>query len=245
MNDIQLITQSADFVIKYGFLGMGLLLTVVIAPLIYKLSGAKLIAYAALCFGLAFLVAFGVLGILSVVAPSWIATQRVLLAGIVRSVPNGNAIQVQSDLWRPGNAYSKREQHAEKRDLFNFSFILVTTQAPTCLDIALTSTDRNSEGALFAFSPVSDADMGSDAQLVLEFIGDPENPALKVWREKNEKRIGQAVTLQPLKGASGGCAEAKSASWSLFTPAFAMLPAKPSDDDIIVALQSDDVFPAA
>jgi hypothetical protein len=242
MNDIQLLTQTADFIVKYGFLAVGLVLIVVIAPVIYKFSGAKLIALATLCFGLAFMVAYGVLGILSVVAPSWISTQRVLLSGVIRNVPNGNAVQVQSDLWRLGNAYTKRELHAEKPELFNFPFILVTTSAPSCLDIALPSTDRNAEGASFAFAPISDADMGSDSQLVIEFVGDLESPALKVWREKNEKRIGQAVTLQPLKGARGGCAETKDASWSLFTPAFAMVPSLTSDKDIIVALQSDDVF---
>src|SRR5205807_2413087 len=87
---------------------------VVIAPVIYKFSGATLIALATLCFGLAFIVAYGVLGILTVVAPSWVNAQRVMLIGIVRNVPNGKSIQIQSDLWEVGHAFIKRE-HKSRR----------------------------------------------------------------------------------------------------------------------------------
>src|SRR4051812_14899372 len=124
MNDIQLLTQTADFIVKYGFLAVGLVLIIVIAPVIYKFSGAKLIALATLCFGLAFIVAYGVLGILTVVAPRWVAAQRVMVIGIVRNVPNGKSIQIQSDLWQAGHAFIKRENDPQAANIFNFWFVL-------------------------------------------------------------------------------------------------------------------------
>lgn len=242
MNDIQLLTQTADFIVKYGFLAVGLVLIGLIAPVIYKFSEAKLIALATLCFGLAFVIAYGVLGILTIVAPSWVSAQRVMLIGIIRNVPNGKTTQIQSDLWEVGHAFIKREHDRQADNLFDFRFVLLTERAPSCLEIGLVSTDPHSDdSALFTVAPISDADMAADIQLVAQVGGEPDAPALSFWREQKNRRLGAPLTLQPSKGTEPGCARVRTASapWSLFGLALAQ-PAPTAD--LTAKLQSDDVF---
>ena len=145
MKDIELLTQTADFVVEYGFLAVGLVLIGLIAPLIYKFSGAKQIALATLCFGVAFVVTYGVLGVLAVVAPSWVGAQRVMLVGDVRNVPNGKSIQIKSDIFDVGHAFTKREHDQGAENIFHFPFVLLSDPPPSCLDIGLASTNPNSD----------------------------------------------------------------------------------------------------
>jgi hypothetical protein len=242
--DIALLTQTADFVVKYGFLAVGLVLIFIIAPAIYKLADSVRVAQGSAIFGLAFVVAYGVISVIKAVAPQWISAQRVMLIGTVRGVPNGHAVQMQSDLWRPGHAYTKREFDPSQANIFNFRFILVTSQAPSCLAVALASTDSTSDNSyLFNITPVSADDMASNAEVLAEFSEEQDGPTLKVWREIGEKQVGAAVMLQPLSSSDPGCVRVKGRAaneWSVFLRAWAQ--SALTLRDLETLLQSDDVF---
>ena len=241
--DIALLTQTADFVVKYGFLAVGLVLIFVIAPVVYKLGKATRLSLGTATFGLAFVIAYGVINLLTIVAPQWISGQRVMISGVVLGVQNGQQLQVKSDLRRPGYAYTKREFDAQRANVFNFPFLLVTAYAPSCLAVAIVSTDKNSDHSpLFNISPVSIDDMASNVEILAEVTGDPEKPSLKVWREVNGKQAGGAAILQPLSDANPGCAATQGSltEWFGFAQAFAQSPL--SEIEISQRLQSDDVF---
>ncbi len=200
--DIKLLTSSADVIVQYGFLGVGLVLILIIAPVIYKLGGATRLGLGTATFGLAFVVVYGVISIISVVAPQWIASQRVMISGIVRGVPNGQQVQIQSNLWRAKQAYIKRESDDDPRRanvFFNFSFILVTAYAPSCPAGALESTDKNADNSLIFNAPVSVDDMPSNIEILAEVVGENDGTALKIWRELNGKPITKKTILQPLR----------------------------------------------
>jgi hypothetical protein len=84
--DFNTIRSLADLAIKYGFLGVGLVLTLVIAPLAYKIWQIRGITLGIACFGIAFIVSFGVLDLVSKYAPEWIASNRNIIVGVVRGV---------------------------------------------------------------------------------------------------------------------------------------------------------------
>ena len=242
--DIALLTETADFMVKYGFLAVGLVLIFVIAPAIYKLTQANNVAIGSAIFGLAFVVAYGVISIIKVVAPQWISAQRVMISGAVLEVPNGHAVQMQSDQWRAGHAYMKREFDASRANIFTFRFILVTAQAPSCLAVALASTDKNSDNSYtFNITPVSIEDMAPNHEIVAKFSEERDRPVLTVWREINEQRIGAANILQVLSSADPGCMSARGGAvggWSVFSRAFAQ--SAFTDRQLEDRLQSDDTF---
>src|SRR5947209_4155823 len=107
--EVELISKTADLLVKYGFLGVGLVLLFLAAPAIDKLFNSRQIALLVASFGLAFLVAFGALDIVQKYFPSWISSKRVLISGAVLKVPQGYQVQIASDLRTAGAAYLKRE----------------------------------------------------------------------------------------------------------------------------------------
>jgi hypothetical protein len=237
--DIELLTQTADFVVKYGFLAVGLVLIFVIAPAIYKLAGAARMAIVAASFGLAFVVVYGVISIVAMVAPQWISSQRVMISGVVRGVPNGRQVQMKSDLWRVGNAYTKREFDPERENVFNFPFLLVTGEAPSCLALALVSTGGNDKIDIFNVAPVTAEDMANGTDLLAQFGQDDRGTFLRVWREVSRSPKGRATVYRPLDDTERGCeAAAHDSSFSIIGRAYAQKAPK----NIVDRLQSDDAF---
>lgn len=242
--DIELITQTSDLLIRYGFLAVGLALIILIAPIIYGVSRSKIISVGTVCCGLAFIIAYGILNLISTVWPNLIASQRVLLGGSVLGVPNGKIIQIRSDLRRPGHAYIKREHDPDHQSLFNFPFLLVTPQTPQCLAVAVSGTDPNSEEIqLFSVNNLSSDDMKSNVELFLEHTVTNGNVELKFWREYRDKETDKAETLKPLDANSVGCAtmRARRANYiSFIGNAFAQN--GQLEQTLISNLQSDDAF---
>ncbi len=245
--DIQLLTETlpgtAEFIVKYGFLGVGLVLIFVIAPAIQRLARAKRVAQGTAIFGVAFVVAYGVISLLNTLLPGW-PIKRVMISGVVRHVPNGRIVQMQSNLWRVGQAYSKREFDPQEDNIFNFPFLLVTREPPSCLSVGLESTDKNSDTELFNVTPISADDMAPNIDIVIEVARDQDRSILNVWREINGKQSAKAVRFPALDQLDPPCGAARVGSsdeWSLFSPANAQ-PAPTSDADIVQRLQSDDVF---
>jgi hypothetical protein len=237
--DIVLLTQTADFVVKYGFLAVGLVLIFIIAPAIYKFANATRMAFAAVSFGLAFVVTYGVISIIAMVAPQWISSQRVMISGVVRNVPNGRQVQMKSDLWRVGNAYTKREFDPERENTFNFPFLLVTEKAPACLALAVVSTVGNDNIQLFNIAPVSDDDMADSTEILAQYDEDNQGPRLRVWREVRHAPKGSALVYRPLGSTDRGCEAGSGRTvWSIIGSAHA----QKAPQGIVDRLQSDDAF---
>jgi hypothetical protein len=236
--DINILIQTADFAVKYGFLAIGLLLIFLIAPAIYRFSQAKLLSLVAVSFGLAFVIAFGTMDL-----ASRILRDRTLLTGTVLGMTNGLQVQVRSDIRQAGQAYTKREVDPENGSVFNFPFILATQDTPGCLVVSIAST---SSEKIFAFNiaPLKPEDMRSDTQVVVQVVpGAGDTMGLNVWREQGQKRLGEVIALEPLPETAQDCSKAGgavSAFWSgLVGAAFAQdgVPA-----DLANRLMSDDAF---
>jgi hypothetical protein len=235
--DIELLTQTADFVVKYGFLAVGLVLIFVIAPAIYRFTDAARMALVSVSFGLAFVVVYGVISILAMVAPQWISSQRVMISGVVRGVPNGRQVQMKSNLWRVGNAYTKREFDPEREKVFNFPFLLVTSETPSCL--ALAGTGGNDDIDVFNVAPVSADDMANGTDVLVQVGEDGRGRFLRVWREVGRTPKGSPVEFRPLGDTDRGCETGTAGgSFSLIGRAFA----QKAPANIVDRLQSDDAF---
>jgi hypothetical protein len=76
---------------------------------------------------------FGVLDILQKTAPWLISSQRAILAGKILGVKNGYAVQLLSDRRQSGQAYIKREFDPQTPNTYNFLFIILTADTPSCL----------------------------------------------------------------------------------------------------------------
>jgi hypothetical protein len=236
--DLNILIQTADFAVKYGFLAIGLLLIFVIAPAIYKFSQAKLISLVAVSFGLAFVIAFGTLDL-----ASRLLRDRMLVSGTVLGITNGYQVQVRSDIRQAGQAYTKREVDPENGSIFNFPFILAARDVPGCLVVSIASTDPSSD-RIFAFNiaPLRGDDLRADTEVVIEVVpGEGDTMALNVWREQGQKRVGAVETKAPLGPTERDCsrAAAQTAFDWLAGPAFAQ------DGDpatLESRLNSDDTF---
>ena len=203
--DLNIVIQAADFAVKYGFLAVGLLLMLLIAPALYKWPK---LAIGTAIFGLAFVVAFGVVDLIRVVAPQWLGSQRVIISGAVLGVANGQQMQLRSDLRRPGHAYTKREHDPDPKraNVFNFPFLLVTRSAPKCIALAFENTTGNTEiSHVFNITPVSIEDMKANVDILIELGRDQENPSVKVWREIEGNPTSGATQFFPLKDSDPGC----------------------------------------
>ena len=205
--DFTTIRSIAELVIKFGFLGVGLVLTLVVAPLTYKIWQARGITLGVACFGIAFLVTFGALDVVSRYAPAWIASNRTIIVGVVRGVQDGYQVQMQSNLSDARRAYIKREFDRDHRDILNFPFIFLSKAIPTCFAIAISSTDPHAEGdtSVFHFAPLSSEDTVINREIIAEVIRHENTLALKVWRERDAHRIGESQTLEPLAPTDEGC----------------------------------------
>jgi hypothetical protein len=241
--EIELLTKTADLLVKYGFLGVGLVLTFLAAPTIYKLWNAKYPALGVALFGIAFVVAFGALDIVQKYFPSWIASKRVFLTGAVLGLPNGFQVQVSSDSRKAGIAFLKREIDPQVATLNNFPFLLVASQPPGCLAVAINNNDPNSEAGSSAFNiaPISENDFQANADLVAKAEAADKRFKLRVWREANERQLGGAAILSPLQDTEPGCTIGMTTTtfldW-LLPSAFAQEAKTP---DLAVRLKSDDL----
>jgi hypothetical protein len=220
-SNLNILIQSADFAVKYGFLAIGLLLILLIAPAVYRFSQSRLLTWVSVSFGLAFVIAFGALDLSNKL---W--RERTFVSGTVLGITNGFQVQVRSDIRQAGQAYTKREVDPENGTVFNFPFILATRDAPGCLVVSIASTDPNWE-RIFAFNiaPVTDDDLRADTEVVIEAVPRAgEQMVLNVWREQGQKRVGPVLTLEPLDATASDCSRGGSGAtvtgW-LFRPAFA------------------------
>ena len=242
--DLNIVIQAADFAVKYGFLAVGLLLMLLIAPALYKWPK---LAIGTAIFGLAFVVAFGVVDLIRVVAPQWLGSQRVIISGAVLGVANGQQVQLRSDLRRPGHAYTKREHDPDPKsaNVFNFPFLLVTRSAPKCIALAFENTTGNTEiSHVFNITPVSIEDMKANVDILIELGRDQEKPSVKVWREIEGNPTSGATQFFPLKDSDPGCTFALAtapnapSAWHFIGRASAQA----ASTSIEELLQSDDVF---
>ena len=241
--DVKLLTEAADLIVKYGFLGVGLVLTFAIAPFVNKVWQSKNLTLTIACFGVAFIATWGVLDIVQRYFPNLISSKRVLLYGVVLKIPNGYQVQVGSDLRIAGSAYLKRENDVDNRELSNFPFLLLTSQSPNCLALGIINNNPKDDSGTSAFKIAlrSEVDFKSDVALVAQVQPNEKQFKLNVWREVGGQTVGNAVLLEPLGDNDSGCAVGPSVGvldW-LMPTAFAQSPK--SAQDFSVRLNSDDL----
>ncbi len=178
--------------------------------------------------------------------PSLISSKRVQLAGVVLGVPNGFQAQVASDLRTGGSAYLKRENDPNSRALNNFPFLLVASQSPSCISVAVGNNDQNSETGTsgFKIGPISMDDFKPDAAVVAEakrVVGGGFH--LLVWHEADGKQVDRAVELNPLADGDPGCRVGQSVDlWERAVPRAFAQSNTASVQDFSLRLKSDDVF---
>lgn len=242
--DIELITQTADLIVKYGFLGVGLVLTIAIAPLVYRIWHSKLLTSVTITFGLAFIVAWGALDLVQRYFPSWIASKRAFVNGVVLKVPNGYQVQIGSDLRTAGAAYLKRENDAENRELNSFLFLLVAGQSPNCLSVAINNNDPKSEkgSSGFNIAPIVDGDAQSDTDIIAVAQRAETSFQLRVWREIRGRKVGDAKVFNPLDDSTAGCTIGRDAGQFDWILPSAFAQSGTSARDLSVRLTSDDLF---
>jgi hypothetical protein len=240
--DVALIT--ADLIVKYGFLGVGLALTIIIAPLIFAIWKSRMLTTVTVTFGLAFIVTWGVLNVVQQYFPYLIASKRVLLNGAVYKVPNGYQVQISSDVRMAGAAYLKRENDTDDRELNSFLFLLLSSQQPSCLALAINSNDPTAEAGSSAFkiTPISDVDLKNESFIVAEAHRLNKKFQLTLWREVSGKQMGDTLVLNPLDDSTPGCAAGHSArlyEW-LIPSAFGQ--SRLEARELSARLRSDDLF---
>jgi hypothetical protein len=241
-SDIVVLTQAADFLIKYGFLAVGLLLFAATA-VILKFWKSRRVGLATGCAGIAFIVAFGAIDIVQKYFPWLISSQRAVLSGVVLGLSDGFQIQLRSDRRHIGQAYTKREFDPQVRSLYNFPFIFVTTEAPSCLALAIASTDQNTElSRTFNIGPISREDMEGHTELVAKIVPHEDTFKIQLWRERNFNRVGKSATFEPLRAAARDCGSEETAA----APLLRLIPSAFAQgltfEDFAVKLRSDDVF---
>lgn len=234
--------NAADLIVKYGFLGVGVVLACMIAPAAYGVWKSKPVALATFSCGLAFVVTWGVLDIVQKNFPWLISSHRSLLNGTVLNVPNGYQVQVASDLRLVGAAYLKREFDQQNPAIYNFPFLLLSSAAPKCLSVGISNNNPNSEAGSSGFNvgPISPDDLKSEIVLVAQAERQDKGFVLKVWRESGGVQIGARSTIKPLADNAEGCSYGRTADvggWLVSTAH-----AQTSAPDLPARLKSDDLF---
>jgi len=229
-------------------LGVGLVLTLVIAPGVYKIWKSKTWAAVPLCFGLAFIVAWGVLDLVQRFFPSWTQSQRLLLVGEITGVPTGYQVQVASNLLHSRAAYIKRENDVDDIEYVNFPFLVLAPHSPTCLAVGIINNNPRDDGgtSIFKIPLMPDTDFKSETVLVAqplpETVEDKKIFKLRVWRQVNETPVGQAKVLDPLDAAAVACPTGPGAALLNWLLPSAYAQSGDKVQNFSVRLKSDDVF---
>jgi hypothetical protein len=243
-SDLKLLLGVADLIVKYGFVGVGVVL-IAIAAFIKKLWDRDSLAIPIGIFGVAFVVVAGLLDIVQRYFPWLLWSRSAMVAGVVLGIPNGFQTQVASDIRIAGPAFIKLENDPSNRTLTNFPFVLVASQSPKCLSVAIVNNDPQSETGTsgFKIEPISKDDLKSDSIIVAEAKRVGRDFHLSVWHEVHGVQVDKAVPLSALANDDLGCTVGQSVGfwqWA-FSPAFAQSNTA-ADQDFSLRLTSDDVF---
>lgn len=242
--NVKLLTEAADLIVKYGFLGVGLVLTFAIAPFVNKVWKSNNLTLTIACFGVAFIATWGVLDVVQRYFPNLIQSRRVMLYGVVLKIPNGYQVQVASDLRTAGSAYLKRENDVNNRELSSFPFLMLSTQTPSCLALGIINNDPKNDGGTGAFKIAlqSEVDFKSDVALVAQALPNEKQFKLKVWREAADQIVGKAMLLESLGDNDSGCAVGPNVGFLDWLMPAAFAQSAKSAQDFSVRLKSDDLF---
>jgi hypothetical protein len=172
LSSLDVAGAATALIAKGGFISPGVVLIVVVLPLLYQLKFSKWWT------GFVLLVA-----IVAVISGIFLMPKWSVVTGVVRNVPLGRDVQIQSDLYAwgaPLGAYIRRSINSRTND---FEFALISQERASCIDIALSVLGTRSNDASFNVQLSSD-DYGNDKRLVLTVKGG--GAALGVLREEGE-----------------------------------------------------------
>ena len=228
--DIELLTQTADFVLKYGFLAVG--------PLSSSSSSRRqstslpapnVSAQGTAVFGVAFVICVrsdqphqG--GRPAVDIGSARDDQR---RGSGRAERTVRANEIGFVAHRSGLHQARVRYPAAKHLQFPV-FLFVTADAPGCLAVALESNGPNKSDTsqLFNVVPVSADDMAPNIEIVIEVGKDQDKSILNVWRGGCRQEIRRVTRFQPLKDLDPGCASASGTRITIGRFSRALLPSR-------------------
>jgi hypothetical protein len=196
--ELKLVQEVDDAIITYGVPALGLVLIVIVPPITIIWAKSRLIAYASLSEGLAFLITYGFLSIIVQYFPQLLFSKSAALFGKVWEVPNGFKVQVRENELDVGYAYVKRENHADDLSLFNEKFLLFPVRHPRCLAIIIDSTDPN-KGQEFFYNidGLEKTDVTSMKQLILRAKTiSQDSIRLNGWREQNGDQVPPPLKVE-------------------------------------------------
>jgi len=139
MQDVADLTKMAEFVTRFGFLGIGLLFALLLAPFFLKVMNSKPLAILCAMLGIVFGVIFAAIDVIRTAAPGLLPARTVMVSGSLRQVDSNLAALVRSDLEEETVAYARREYDRNVRDKVNVPFFFLTRdrELPSCLLIEL------------------------------------------------------------------------------------------------------------
>lgn len=200
------IIQSGDLIVAKGFLGVALVLIFIVGPALY-LWNAERAALGTVFFGIGLLATYAVLDIVQKYFPDMLFERR-LLSGSILEIKNGFIASLQSDDYRGRIPYTKRENDPQSAELYNLPFMFLATDKPTCLTVAFSSTDPNSEIThVFNIAPITKEDLSAAIELKAQLLSEDAGVSrLRVWREgRDGHKLGDPVELEQLAPGKRSC----------------------------------------
>lgn len=256
-------TPAAEFLLKYGLAGVGLLLIFAVAPMVYMILGSRPGGLWAAGTGVFLIVLYAVISAYDARTPR----QRIF-AGEIIGIKNLTEVSVRTDDI-DNDALTRKEHHPRKENSKNMFFVFFTSGVPKCLFVQFdkksaptggaaaamarpTGYEAVSEDGILFFSTggLGPEDLDVDRLLKVRLIEKPnKRPQLEVWRERRDGgKIGASAVLGPSELTSDDCEPARpgrsaASFWPSFvSAAFAQRAAATMPEEWTARLTNDDPF---
>ena len=216
MQNIQILQVTATFLNTFGYVGVSLLLI----GLAYFLQrrGAVVPYYLTGSFGLAFLIIFGALDLITRVSPDLIISRAPLLIGRVNGATQTEQINLAADdTMREEHPYLRRENDATNKTLANHLFIFAKTKGMNCILLNVSHVGADDMDGVFFGMPISSAPQPSksDDELLVRLARTPDHhtTAKYAWYRGDTQMTEQAdaEVLAPLSNECKSVSKSNSA----------------------------------
>ena len=141
MDKIAELTAYTEYLVRFGFLGVAVFLILIVAPLVQGLLKSPVATKATLATGGLFLILFGVINLIRLTFPSLLPQPVAMFKGMVQGIPTSTTVAIKADLPDADDdrPFMKWEHDRVKREVKNFPFVFLSSEAPKCLTISVQS----------------------------------------------------------------------------------------------------------
>jgi hypothetical protein len=220
MFDIVELTQTTEYVLRYGFLGVGLLLLIGIAPILWKATHMKWAAMASAFIGILLISLFAATDFIQRIFPDWLPAQIVLVGGELQKRNIEFVTLIRSDLDHERHAYIRREFDPFDQNLRKIRFFFLTRKEnlPKCLVLELQplATMRPEQGfdilgdePIVFNVPLETAKLRQNSHMLVIRL-EPIGGALSADFQYGQNRGGSAGPLTQLGAQERDCTRARS-----------------------------------